>query len=301
VRGTRQPRSRGARDRAVGEREGLLRRLRSGGERGAEHGGDGGGHARGISAGSAGADEEPQSRGDVGSGGGLRDDEPQRPRVHEPLPFGQAGRVQGPRVLRGGRHRHGPLLGSARDRRRRQDRLPAGARVGRAHHGHLVLSDRDREDEAAPLHRRLPVGERGEGVGPRDRVRTAGEARRGVRDVARPDRADAGEPAGDDEAPGEPDRRLGRAGSHPDPGNGVRRNQPPHRGRLRLPEKIDGGGLQAGRAGARRALRRLRALHVQGKALSFTTPRGPRGRGERSTRPRRPSRPRGTGGHPART
>ena len=43
----------------------------------------------------------------------------------------QAGRLQGPRVLCRRWHRHGAVLGPARDRRRRrQDRLPAGARVG---------------------------------------------------------------------------------------------------------------------------------------------------------------------------
>ena len=38
------------------------------------------------------------------------DDEPQRARLHVAVPRRQAGRLQGPRLLRGGRHRHGALL-----------------------------------------------------------------------------------------------------------------------------------------------------------------------------------------------
>ena len=71
-----------------------------------------------VSAGPAGDRGQPRPRRDLGPDGRLRDDEPQRPRLHEPLPLRQAGRLHGARVLRRRRHRHGPLLGPAGDRRR---------------------------------------------------------------------------------------------------------------------------------------------------------------------------------------
>ena len=166
----------GARDRARRQRQGLLRRLRSRRER------------RGSACGATASERraaaarrsirwcsraQPRSRQRVGSDDRLRDDEPQRARLHEPVPRRQAGRVQGARLLRRRRHRHGAVLRPARDRGRREDRLPAGARLGRADDGGVGASHRHREGEAPALHRRLPLGHGGGGVGPRDRVRAA--------------------------------------------------------------------------------------------------------------------------------
>ena len=74
------------------------------------------GRARGIAARPAWSGAEPRSVGHLGSDHRLPDDEPQPARLHEPLPLGQAGGLQGARVLRRGRDRHGALLGPARDR-----------------------------------------------------------------------------------------------------------------------------------------------------------------------------------------
>ena len=78
----------------------------------------------------------------VGPGHRLADDEPQPARLHEPVPLRQAGGLQGARFLRGGWHGHGALLGPARDRRRRADRLPARPRVGRADLGAVGIPRR---------------------------------------------------------------------------------------------------------------------------------------------------------------
>src|SRR5204863_9521305 len=67
---------------------------------------------------------QPRPRGHVGRDGRLRDDEPQRARLHEPCAVRKARRVQGPWFLRRGWHRYGAVLGSAHDRRAREDRLP---------------------------------------------------------------------------------------------------------------------------------------------------------------------------------
>ena len=116
-------------DRPGGQRQGLLRRLRPRRER------RGPGRARprvdraapGVAARSARDDGQPRPRRAVGPDDRLRDDEPQRPCVHVAVSLLETGRLQGPRVLRRRRNRHGAVLGSARDRRRRPDRLPARA------------------------------------------------------------------------------------------------------------------------------------------------------------------------------
>ena len=119
VRRARQPRSGGARDRALRQRQGLLRRLRPGRLRRARHGAGstGGRGAGGLAARSGGrsaANHDPDAL--LGPDGRLPDDEPQRARLHVPVSRRQAGGLQGPRLLRRRRHRHGALLGPAGDR-----------------------------------------------------------------------------------------------------------------------------------------------------------------------------------------
>ena len=135
VRGARQSRPGRARDRARRQREGLLRRLRP----------------RRVRRDAA---AEPRPGRAVGPGDRLADDEPQPARLHEPVPLGQAGRLQGARLLRGGRHGHGALLGPARDRRRRAHRLPAGARLGRADLGAVGVPRGRPARQAAAVHGR---------------------------------------------------------------------------------------------------------------------------------------------------
>ena len=85
----------------------------------------------------------------------------QRARLHEPLPLREAGALQGPRLLRRRRHRHGALLRPAGDRRGREDRLPAGARLGLADDGDVGQPARRRAGQAAAVHRRLADRRRG--------------------------------------------------------------------------------------------------------------------------------------------
>ena len=129
------------------------------------------------------ANHDPDAR--LGPDGRLRDDEPQRARVHEPVPLRQAGRLQGARLLRRRRHRHGAVLRPAGDRRRREDRLPAGAGVGRADDRAVGAPDRGREGQAAAVHGRLAVRRGGGRVGPGDRGGARRAARRALRDAAR--------------------------------------------------------------------------------------------------------------------
>ena len=82
MRGAGQPGPGGARDRAGRRRQGLLRRLRPRGVRRARA-----------------AESRPVRA--LGPGARLADDEPQPTRVHEPVPLGQAGALQGARLLRG--------------------------------------------------------------------------------------------------------------------------------------------------------------------------------------------------------
>ena len=170
--------------------------------------------------------------------------------------------LQGPRLLRRRRHRHGALLRPAGDRRRRQDRLPAGARLGLADDGALDGADRRDAGQAAAADRRLADRRAGGRVGTGDRGRPAGRARRALRGPARAGRADADQPAGDDEDAGQPVAL--RAGPAPDPAarHLLRRRRPPHRGGARLRPQGGRGRLPGGGARARRALRRPRAAAV---------------------------------------
>ena len=120
----------------AGQRQGFLRRLRS--RRRAPSSMDGrrvGGRSPRARRSIRRSSRATTIRRDLGPDGRLPDDEPQRARLHEPVPQRQAGRLQGARLLRRRRHRHGAVLGPARDRGRREDRLSAGARVGRADDG----------------------------------------------------------------------------------------------------------------------------------------------------------------------
>ena len=62
------------------------------------------------------ANHDPEH--DLGPGHRLPDDEPQRARLHEPVPVREAGGLQGARLLRRRRHRHGAVLGPAGGRGR---------------------------------------------------------------------------------------------------------------------------------------------------------------------------------------
>ena len=124
-----EPRPAGARDRARRQRQGLLRRLRPGGV--------GRGLRRRRTRPARRSTRRPSRRtttpSPLGPGGRLADDEPQPARLHVAVPLRQARGVQGARLLRGRRHRHGALLRPAGDRRRRPHRLPPRPRLGRAH------------------------------------------------------------------------------------------------------------------------------------------------------------------------
>ena len=69
-------------------------------------------------------------------------------------------------------------------------------------------------------------------VGAGDRGAAGLRARRALRGAARADRADAGEPAGDDEAAGQPGAVRAGPARHPDPRRVLRRHRPPHPGGL---------------------------------------------------------------------
>ena len=105
----------------------------------------------------------------VGPGRRLPDDVAQRARVHEPVLVRQAGDLQGARLLRRRRHRHGAVLGPARGRGPSEDRLPAGAGLGRADDGAVGAPDRRRPRQAAAADRRLDLRRAGGRVGPRRR------------------------------------------------------------------------------------------------------------------------------------
>ena len=113
-----------------------------------------------------------------------------------PVPLRQAGRLQGPRLLRRRRHRHGAVLRPARHRRRREDRLPAGARVGLADDRAVGAPARRPAREAAAVHRRLPVGHaRPSSGGSRSRRRAPEELDERTEVLRRADRAHAAQPA----------------------------------------------------------------------------------------------------------
>ena len=127
----------------------------------------------------------------------------------------QAGGLQGARILRRRRYRHGAVLGPAGDRRRREDRVPARPRVGLADDRDVGPPARPPARQAAAVHRRLAVGRRGVGVGPGDRGAAAPAARRADRGAGRQDRADAAQSAADDEAARQPVAVLTGAARHP--------------------------------------------------------------------------------------
>ena len=153
---------------------------------------------------------EPRPGRGLGPGRRLPDDDAQRARLHEPVLVGEAGDLQGARLLRRRRHRHGAVLGPARDRGRREDRLPAGAGLGRTDDGDVGAPDRRGAGQAPAAHRRLDRRHHGGRVGARRRGRARGRARRALRGAARARRAAAGQPARDAQAARQPDGR--RAG-----------------------------------------------------------------------------------------
>ncbi len=129
---------------------------------------------------------------------------------HSDKPVG----LQGARLLRRRRHRHGAVLDLLVIAEDAPHRLPAGARLGRARPRRC-----GRTASATERAKRLLFtgdlidGARGARVGPGDRGAAGGRARRALRGAARADRADAGQPAGDDEAAGQPGAlRAGPAG-----------------------------------------------------------------------------------------
>ena len=132
---------------------------------------------------------QPQPGVELGPGHRLPVHVAQRARLHEPLSLREAGALQGARLLRRRRHRHGALLGPAGDRRRGQDRLPAGARLGLADDGALGGPGRPDAGQATAAHRRLADRRAGGGVGSGDRGATgrrAGRALRGAAGARRP-------------------------------------------------------------------------------------------------------------------
>ena len=98
---------------------------------------------------------QPRARVELGPGHRLPVHVAQRARLHEPLPLREAGALQGARLLRRRRHRHGALLGPAGGRRRRQDRLPAGPGLGLADDGAVGGAGRPDAGQAAAPDRRL--------------------------------------------------------------------------------------------------------------------------------------------------
>ena len=158
---------------------------------------------------------QPRAGVELGPGHRLPVHVAQRERLHEPLPLREAGGLQGPRLLRRRRDRHGALLGPAGDRRRRQDRLSARPRVGLADDGALGRPGGADAGQAPPPHRRLADRRAGGRVGPGDGGRSAGGAGRPLRAAARARRAAADQPAGDDEDARQPVPL--RAGAAPDP------------------------------------------------------------------------------------
>ena len=131
---------------------------------------------------------QPRPLRHLGPDGRLRDDEPQRPGVHDAVPLRQAGRLPGTRLLRGGWHRHGAVLGPARDGRRRQDRLSAGPGVGIADDLAVGSPGGGPAGQAAAVHGRLPVRGGGGRVGPGDRGSPGRSPGGAHRDPARADR-----------------------------------------------------------------------------------------------------------------
>src|SRR5581483_50765 len=162
------------------------------------------------------------------------------------------------------RDRHGPVLGSAGDRRRCEDRLPARTGVGLADHLDVGLPTGPAARKAAAFHRRLALGRRGGGLGTGHRGARGLRARCPRGRPGGPDRAGARQPAADDEAPGQPVAVRPGTARHPGPGHCVRRRRAPHPRGLRLPGAGCPRGLPRRRTRTRRGLRRPRPLDVQG-------------------------------------
>ena len=195
--------------------------------------------------------------------------------LHVAVSLRQARRLQGARLLRRGRHRHGAVLGPAGDRRRREDRLPAGAGVGSAD---------DRDVGPPRWGRSAPSGCCSPATVSRARRRWSGAWRsRRPRTQQLDERTEillerivgvpinqlrmmkllvnqtlyAAGPAHDADARHDP-----------------RRDRAPHRGGLRLPAaRRCRHGLPRGGARTRRALRRPRRLDVQRVEPNATTAR----------------------------
>ena len=113
LRRAREPRSGGPRDRAGRQRLRLLRRLRPGRLRRGRHGAASRSAARRRPGSPLDPAVQARNHDPDGTWDPVVDFQmmcAQRARLHEPLPLRQAGRLQGPRLLRRRRHRHGALL-----------------------------------------------------------------------------------------------------------------------------------------------------------------------------------------------
>ena len=85
-----------------------------------------------------------------------------------------------------------------------------------------------------------------------------------VESLVATDRADAAQPAADDEAAGQPVAVLPGPARRPDAGDAARRRRPPHARGLRVPGSRRARGLPGRRPQPRRAVRRPRTVDVQG-------------------------------------
>ena len=125
-------------------------------------------------------------------------------------------RLQGARLLRRRRHRHGAVLGPARGRGPGEDRLSAGPRLGGADDGAVGAPDRPRPRQAAAAHRRLDHRAR-EAVewGLATEAAPAAELDARFEVAARAGRAAADQPARDAQAARQPGGRLAGPATRP--------------------------------------------------------------------------------------
>ena len=212
---------------------------------------------------------QPRAGAELGSGDRLPVHVAQRPRLHEPLPLRQAGDLQGARLLRRRRHRHGALLGpagdadDARSATRRPGsgarRRPRSGRPARPMRAKRLLFTGD-----------SLTGER-RSSGAWHRVGAAGRARRALRAPPRAGGEDADQPAGDDEADGEPGAPLaGAAPTQPSAPSSTASPATPRRATRSSaapPRRVSRGGPRA-----RRALRRPRHERFWGGERARETP-----------------------------
>ena len=119
----------------------------------------------------------------------------------------------------------------------RADRLPARARLGRADVDDVGAPDRPRAGQGAAVHRRPDRRPQACEWGLALERAPPGRAGRALRGAAAAHRPDAGQPAGDDEAAGQPGAVRPGPARHAGPGHGVRRRGPPHARGLRLPAR----------------------------------------------------------------